>query len=111
MNRFDYVVIVVCMLKVGCNDLDYMLGFGNDFEMEVLLGFLLQGMNSFQKCVYGLYGEQFFGMVFIVLSYQNECIWCYCICLFVKYISWFKKIDLLFWKSVLNICDDVILLG
>ncbi len=36
----------------------YMPGFGNDFETEALPGALPQGMNSPQKCNYGLYGEQ-----------------------------------------------------
>ena len=36
----------------------YMPGFANDFETEALPGALPQGMNSPQKCNYGLYGEQ-----------------------------------------------------
>ena len=36
------------------NELQYMPGFGNDFETEVLRGALPQGMNSPQKCAYGL---------------------------------------------------------
>jgi homogentisate 1,2-dioxygenase len=36
----------------------YMPGFGNDFETEALPDALPQGMNSPQKCNYGLYGEQ-----------------------------------------------------
>ena len=39
----------------------YMPGFGNDFETEALPGALPQGMNSPQKCEYGLYGEQLSG--------------------------------------------------
>ena len=39
----------------------YMPGFGNDFETEALPGALPQGMNSPQKCNYGLYGEQLSG--------------------------------------------------
>jgi homogentisate 1,2-dioxygenase len=35
----------------------YMPGFGNDFETEALPGALPRGMNSPQKCAYGLYGE------------------------------------------------------
>ena len=35
----------------------YMPGFGNDFETEALPDALPQGMNSPQKCNYGLYGE------------------------------------------------------
>jgi homogentisate 1,2-dioxygenase len=42
----------------------YMPGFGNDFETEALPGSLPQGMNSPQKCEYGLYGEQLSGTAF-----------------------------------------------
>ena len=42
----------------------YMPGFGNDFETEALPGALPQGMNSPQKCNYGLYGEQLSGTAF-----------------------------------------------
>jgi len=42
----------------------YMPGWGNDFETEALPGALPQGMNSPQKCDYGLYGEQLSGTAF-----------------------------------------------
>ena len=42
----------------------YMPGFGNDFETEALPGALPEGMNSPQKCNYGLYGEQLSGTAF-----------------------------------------------
>ena len=42
----------------------YMPGFGNDFETEALAGALPQGMNSPQKCAYGLYAEQLSGTPF-----------------------------------------------
>ena len=42
----------------------YMPGFGNDFETEALPGALPQGMNSPQRCNYGLYGEQLSGTPF-----------------------------------------------
>ena len=42
----------------------YMPGFGNDFETEALPDALPQGMNSPQKCNYGLYGEQLSGTAF-----------------------------------------------
>ena len=42
----------------------YMTGFGNDFETEALPGALPQGMNSPQKCAYGLYAEQLSGTPF-----------------------------------------------
>ena len=41
-----------------------MPGFGNDFETEALPDALPQGMNSPQKCNYGLYGEQLSGTAF-----------------------------------------------
>ena len=49
----------------------YMPGFGNDFETEALPGALPQGMNSPQKCNYGLYGEQLSGTAFTAPSHQN----------------------------------------
>lgn len=55
----------------------YMPGFGNDFETEALPGALPQGMNSPQKCNYGLYGEQLSGTAFTAPSHQNERTWCY----------------------------------
>ena len=56
----------------GANELQYMPGFGNDFETEALPGALPQGMNSPQKCNYGLYGEQLSGTAFTAPSHQNE---------------------------------------
>ena len=35
----------------------YISSFGNDFETEALPEALPQGMNSPQKCNYGLFGE------------------------------------------------------
>ena len=53
----------------------YMPGFGNDFETEALPGALPQGMNSPQKCDYGLYGEQLSGTAFT--ANPPERTWCY----------------------------------
>jgi homogentisate 1,2-dioxygenase len=36
----------------------YISSFGNDFETEAPSEALPQGMNSLQKCNYGLFGEQ-----------------------------------------------------
>ena len=47
----------------------HMPGFGNDFETEALPGALPQGMNSPQKCNYGLYGEQLSGTAFTAPSH------------------------------------------
>ena len=44
--------------------LDYMPGFGNDFETEALPGALPQGQNSPQRAPYGLYAEQLSGSPF-----------------------------------------------
>ena len=72
----------------------YMPGFGNDFETEALPGALPQGMNSPQKCNYGLYGEQLSGTAFTAPSHQNERTWCYRIRPSVKHTGRFAKIDL-----------------
>ncbi len=40
-------------------------------------GALPQGMNSPQKCNYGLYGEQLSGTAFTAPSHANERTWCY----------------------------------
>ena len=77
----------------------YMPGFGNDFETEALPGALPQGMNSPQKCNYGLYGEQLSGTAFTAPSHQNERTWCYRIRPSVKHTHRFLKIDLPLWKS------------
>ena len=89
----------------------YMPGFGNDFETEALPGALPQGMNSPQKCNYGLYGEQLSGTAFTAPSHQNERTWCYRIRPSVKHTHRFTKIDLPQWKSAPNIDPDVISLG
>ena len=50
----------------------YMPGFGNDFETEALPGALPQGMNSPQKCAYGLYAEQLSGTPFTHLVLEMK---------------------------------------
>ena len=55
--------MVRAVSPVGTHEF-YMPGFGNDFETEALPGALPQGMNSPQKCNYGLYGEQLSGTAF-----------------------------------------------
>ncbi len=89
----------------------YMPGFGNDFETEALPGALPQGMNSPQKCNYGLYGEQLSGTAFTAPSHQNERTWCYRIRPSVKHTHRFAKIDLPYWKSAPHVDPDVISLG
>ena len=89
----------------------YMPGFGNDFETEALSGALPQGMNSPQKCNYGLYGEQLSGTAFTAPSHQNERTWCYRIRPSVKHTGRFSKIELPYWKSAPHIVPDVTSLG
>ena len=91
--------------------LGYMPGFGNDFETEALPGALPQGMNSPQKCNYGLYGEQLSGTAFTAPSHQNERTWCYRIRPSVKHSGRYEKIDLPYWKTAPNVVEDVTSLG
>ncbi|WP_353474368.1 homogentisate 1,2-dioxygenase [Salipiger sp. H15] len=89
----------------------YMPGFGNDFETEALPGALPDGMNSPQRCAYGLYGEQLSGTAFTAPSHQNERTWCYRIRPAVKHVGRFAKIDVPYWQSAPNVDPDVISLG
>jgi homogentisate 1,2-dioxygenase len=89
----------------------YMPGFGNDFETEALPGALPQGMNSPQKCDYGLYGEQLSGTAFTAPQHQNERTWCYRIRPSVRHSGRYRKIDLPYWKTAPHVDPDVISLG
>jgi homogentisate 1,2-dioxygenase len=89
----------------------YMPGFGNDFETEALPGALPEGMNSPQKCEYGLYGEQLSGTAFTAPSHQNERTWCYRIRPSVKHSHRYERIDVPQWKSAPHVLPDVISLG
>ena len=74
----------------------YVPGFGNDFETEALPGALPQGMNSPQKCNYGLYGEQLSGTAFT--DVRPERTWCYRIRPSVKHSARYTRIDVPLWK-------------
>ena len=87
----------------------YMPGFGNDHETEALPGALPQGMNSPQKCAYGLYAEQLSGTAFT--KHPPERTWCYRIRPSVKHSTRYTKIDVPYWKSAPCIDPDVISLG
>ena len=87
----------------------YMPGFGNDFETEALPGALPQGMNSPQKCNYGLYGEQLSGTAFT--AHPPERTWTYRIRPSVKHSARYTPIDLPYWKSAPHIPADVTSLG
>lgn len=89
----------------------YMPGFGNHFETQALPEALPQGMNSPQKCNYGLYAEQLSGTAFTAPNHQNERTWCYRIRPSVKHTHRFKKIDIEYWKTAPHIDPDTISLG
>ncbi|NNE24721.1 MAG: homogentisate 1,2-dioxygenase [Rhizobiales bacterium] len=79
--------------------LDYMPGFGNDFETEALPDALPQGQNSPQKCNYGLYAEQLSGSPFTAPRGTNERSWLYRIRPSVRHTRRFKAIELPLWRS------------
>lgn len=90
---------------------EYMSGFGNHFETEALADALPIGMNSPQRCNYGLYGEQFSGTAFTAPSHQNERTWCYRIRPSVKHSGKYQKIDLPLWNTAPCVNSDVTSLG
>ncbi len=57
--------------------MNYLSGFGNDFESEALEGALVKGRNSPQKVPYGLYAEQLSGSAFTVPRHVNLRNWLY----------------------------------
>ncbi|WP_371395916.1 homogentisate 1,2-dioxygenase [Fretibacter rubidus] len=89
----------------------YMSGFGNHFETEALDGALPRGMNSPQKCAYGLYGEQLSGTAFTAPGDENQRTWCYRIRPSVKHVGRFTRVEMPYWKSAPHIIDDVASLG
>ena len=89
----------------------YMPGFANDFETEALPGALPQGMNSPQKCEFGLYAEQLSGTAFTAPSHHNERTWCYRIRPSVRHVNRFKKINMPHWQSAPCTDPDVCSLG
>ncbi len=81
---------------------EYMTGFGNNFETEALPGALPQGQNSPQKCPYGLYAEQLSGSPFTAPKTSNERSWLYRIRPSVKQSGDYTPVDHAFWKSAPN---------
>ena len=98
-------------LKKNDKILEYMSGFGNDFETEALPDALPQGQNSPQKCNYGLYGEQLSGTAFTAPRNQNERTWCYRIRPSVKHSKRYTKIHLPYWKTAPSVIPEVTSLG
>ena len=87
----------------------YMPGWANDFETEALPDALPRGMNSPQKCNYGLYGEQLSGTAFT--ANPPERTWSYRIRPSVKHSARYTRVDLPYWKSAPNVVEDVTSLG
>ena len=83
----------------------YMPGFGNDFETESLKGALPIGMNSPQRCNYGLYGEQLSGTAFT--AHPPERTWSYRIRPSVKHNAQYAPIDVPLWRSAPDIHPDI----
>ncbi|PCI03991.1 MAG: homogentisate 1,2-dioxygenase [Hyphomicrobiales bacterium] len=79
--------------------LQYMPGFGNDFETESLEGALPQGRNSPQKCAYGLYAEQLSGSPFTAPRGTNERSWLYRMRPTVRHTRKFSNGNFPFWKT------------
>ena len=79
--------------------LKYMTGFGNGFETEALPGALPVGMNSPQRCAYGLYAEQLSGSPFTAPRASNERSWLYRIRPSVKHSGRFEKADIGLWRT------------
>ncbi|EKF17615.1 homogentisate 1,2-dioxygenase [Nitratireductor pacificus] len=89
----------------------YMPGFGNDFETESLPGALPQGQNSPQRPAYGLYAEQLSGSPFTAPRGTNERSWLYRIRPSVKHTTRFKAVAFDQWKSAPNVNDHQLSLG
>ncbi|WP_428927806.1 homogentisate 1,2-dioxygenase [Marinibacterium sp. SX1] len=87
----------------------YMPGWGNDFETEALPGALPQGMNSPQRCNYGLYGEQLSGTAFT--AHRPERTWTYRIRPSVRHSARYERIALPYWKTAPCVDPDVVSLG
>ncbi|MCB0330752.1 MAG: homogentisate 1,2-dioxygenase, partial [Bdellovibrionales bacterium] len=80
-------------------DLQYMPGFGNDFETEALPDALPQGQNSPQKCNYGLYAEQLSGSPFTAPRGTNERSWLYRIRPSVRHTNRFSPATYPLWQT------------
>lgn len=80
-------------------DIRYMSGFGNGFETEALPGALPIGMNSPQRCAYGLYAEQLSGSPFTAPRASNERSWLYRIRPSVKHSGRFAETGIGLWRT------------
>lgn len=58
-------------------DLNYMQGFGNEFQSEAVTGALPVGCNSPKRPPLGLYAEQLSGTAFTAQAWENRRTWMY----------------------------------
>jgi homogentisate 1,2-dioxygenase len=84
----------------------YMSGFGNSFETEALPGALPVGMNSPQKCAYGLYAEQLSGSPFTAPQATNQRSWLYRIRPTVKHSDRYRRVDKGFLRTAPGARDE-----
>lgn len=91
--------------------LEYMSGFGNNFETEALPGALPQGRNSPQKCAYGLYAEQLSGSPFTAPRNSNERSWLYRIRPSVKHMGRYTPVDRPLFRSAPGTHDSELPIG
>lgn len=89
----------------------YMTGFGNDFETEALPGALPQGMNSPQRCPYGLYAEQLSGSPFTAPRGSNERSWLYRIRPSVRHMGRYSHYPHHYWRSAPALDDSELPIG
>ena len=79
--------------------MQYLTGFGNQFETEALPGALPVGRNSPQRCAYGLYAEQLSGSPFTAPRARNERSWLYRIRPTVAHWGRFARAVAGLWRS------------
>lgn len=91
--------------------IEYMSGFGNDFETEALKGALPQGRNSPQRCPYGLYAEQLSGSPFTAPRATNERSWLYRIRPSVKHMGAYAAYGQTTWMSAPNVDQATLPIG
>jgi homogentisate 1,2-dioxygenase len=91
--------------------LDYMTGFGNDFETESLPGALPKGRNSPQRCPYGLYAEQLSGSPFTAPRDTNERSWLYRIRPSVRHMGSYEPYTQKLWRSAPTLHEGELPIG
>jgi len=91
--------------------LDYMSGFGNEFETEAVAGAVPQGRNSPQRAPLGLYAEQLSGTAFTAPRGVNARSWLYRIRPSVSHVGRFAKASLPHWKTAPHVPEHDVPLG